>query len=120
MNGRALYGFLLSTVAGDIALPLLAGSWEIAMTDETADGTGASERGHRAGGDVPVPGPRRRMSANRKQSAVLRLLKGESIELPPTPRSWLRGAPREGSPKTRPAEDRDAETARPTGPRASC
>jgi len=51
------------------------------MTDDTEDGAGASQRGHHAGGDAPVPGPRRRMSAKRKQSAVLRLLKGEPIGL---------------------------------------
>jgi hypothetical protein len=51
------------------------------MRDETEDGTGASERGPHAGGDALVLGPRRRMSAKRKQGAVLRLLKGEPIEL---------------------------------------
>ena len=49
------------------------------MTHEIVDGAGPSQRAHHAGGDGPVP--RRRMSAKRKQGAVLRLLKGEPIEL---------------------------------------
>jgi hypothetical protein len=105
-------------------------SGDIAMTDETFDGTGASERGQHAGGDAPVPGPRRRMSAKRRQGAVLRLLKGEPIELGSRKLSvtaaelteW-RGAflaDDEGSLKTRPADDRAAEIARLERPRASC
>ena len=100
------------------------------MTDETADGTGASQRGHHAGGDVPVPGRRRRMSTKRKQSAVLRLLKGEPIELVSRELSvtaadlaaWRDAflAAGEASLKTRPADERDAEIARLKGPRASC
>jgi hypothetical protein len=57
------------------------GSWENAMTDEMVEGTGALQRGHHLGKDAPIPGPRWRMSAKRKQGAVLRLLKGEPIEL---------------------------------------
>jgi hypothetical protein len=59
----------------------LKGSWEIAMPDEPLDETGASQRGHHAGVDAPVSGPRRRMSATRKRGAVLRLLKGKPSEL---------------------------------------
>jgi transposase-like protein len=101
------------------------GSWEIAMTDETKDGTGALQRGHHAGGDVPVPGRRRRMSAKRKQSAVLRLLKGEPIELVSRElgvtaaelAAWRDAvlAAGEASLKTRPADERDAEIARLKG-----
>src|SRR4051812_48439794 len=42
-------------------------------------GAGPSERATHAGGDGPAP--RRRMSARRKQDAVLRLLRGEDLEL---------------------------------------
>jgi transposase-like protein len=51
------------------------------MTDTTAQGAGPATRAHHAGGDGPAPGRRRRMSARRKQSAVLRLLRGEDLEL---------------------------------------
>ena len=51
------------------------------MTDTTARGAGPAERAHHAGGDGPAPERRRRMSAKRKQSAVLRLLRGEDLEL---------------------------------------
>jgi len=95
------------------------------MRDETEDGTGASERGHHAGGDAPVLGPRRRMSAKRKQGAVLRLLRGEPIELVSrelgVTAADLAGwrddflAAGEASLKTRPADERDAEIARLKG-----
>jgi transposase len=50
--------------------------------DETVGvGVGPAERGDHAGGDGPTPEPRRRMSARRKQEAVLRLLRGEALEL---------------------------------------
>ena len=50
--------------------------------DETVGvGVGPAERAHHAGGDGPTPEPRRRMSARRKQEAVLRLLRGEPAEL---------------------------------------
>ena len=51
------------------------------MTDTTVRGAGAAERAQHAGGDGPAPSRRRRMSAKRKQSAVLRLLRGEALEL---------------------------------------
>jgi transposase-like protein len=70
------------------------------------------------------------MSAKRKQSVVLRLLRGEPIELVSRELSvtaaelaaWRDAflAAGEGSLKTRPADDRDAEIARLKGPRASC
>lgn len=51
------------------------------MTDEQRTEAGASERAHHAGGDAPAVAPRRRMSAGRKQEAVLRILRGEDLEL---------------------------------------
>ena len=51
------------------------------MTDTTTRGAGPAERARHAGGDGPAPERRRRMSARRKQSAVLRLLRGEALEL---------------------------------------
>ena len=51
------------------------------MADEVGAGLGPSERAQHAGGDGPAPEPRRRMSARRKQAAVLRLLRGEDLEL---------------------------------------
>ena len=50
--------------------------------DETVGvGVGLAERALHAGGDGPTPEPRRRMSARRKQETVLRLLRGEDLEL---------------------------------------
>src|SRR5215210_6380849 len=50
--------------------------------DETVGvGVGPAGRAHHAGGDGRTPEPRRRMSARRKQEAVLRLLRGEALEL---------------------------------------
>lgn len=51
------------------------------MTDTTTRGAGPAERAQHAGGDGPAPSRRRRMSAGRKQGAVLRLLRGEDLEL---------------------------------------
>ena len=56
------------------------------MTDTTAWGAGPAERAHHTGGDGSAPAGRdrrgrRRMSARRKQSAVLRLLRCEDLEL---------------------------------------
>ena len=51
------------------------------MTETTTRGAGPAERARHAGGDGPAPERRRRMSAKRKQSAVLRLLRGEDLEL---------------------------------------
>ena len=92
------------------------------MTDTTARGAGPVERAHHAGGDGPAPERRRRMSAKRKQSAVLRLLRGEDLELvsrelsvPAAELSAWRDAflaAGEASLKTRPADGRDAEIGR--------
>lgn len=93
------------------------------MTDEMVDGAGPSQRGHHAGGDGPAP--RSRMSAKRKQGAVLRLLKGAPIELVSRElgvtaaelSAWRDAflAAGEASLKTRPADERDAEIARLKG-----
>ena len=91
--------------------------------DETVGvGVGPAERAHHAGGDGPTPEPRRRMSARRKQETVLRLLRGEDLELlsrqlgvTAADLSGWRGAflaAGEVSLKTRPADARDAEIGR--------
>ena len=92
------------------------------MADTTARGAGPAGRAHHAGGDGPAPSRRRRMSAKRKQSAVLRLLRGEDLELvsrelavPAAEVSVWRDAflaAGEASLKTRPADGRDAEIGR--------
>ena len=56
------------------------------MTARRARSAGPEERAHHAGDDGPAPAGsdwrnRQRMSAKRKQSAVLRLLRGEDLEL---------------------------------------
>ncbi len=51
------------------------------MDEEFGVGVGPSERAQHAGGGGPTPGHRRRMSARRKQDAVLRLPRGEDLEL---------------------------------------
>lgn len=51
------------------------------MTDEQRAGAGVSERARHAGGDTPAAPRQRRMSAGRKQEAVLRILRGEDLEL---------------------------------------
>src|SRR3954462_14012447 len=91
--------------------------------DETVGmGVGPAERAHHAGGDGPTPEPRRRMSARRKQEAVLRLLRGEDLELVSrelgVTAAELGGwrdrflAAGEASLKSRPADARDAEIGR--------
>ena len=50
-------------------------------TDTTARGAGPAQHARHAGEDGPAPDRRQRMSAKRKQSAVLRLLRGEDLEL---------------------------------------
>ena len=87
------------------------------MTDTTARGAGPAERAQHAGGDGPAPERRRRMSARRKQSAVLRLLRGEALELVSRElgvtvaelSAWRDAflAAGEGSLKTRPADGRE-------------
>ncbi len=92
------------------------------MMDTTTRGAGPAERAQHAGGDGPAPSRRRRMSAKRKQSAVLRLLRGEDLELVSRElgvtaaelSAWCEGflAAGEASLKTRPADGRDGEIGR--------
>jgi transposase-like protein len=89
------------------------------MRDMTTRGAGPAQRAHHAGGDGPAPERRRRMSAKRKQSAVLRLLRGEDLELVSRELSvtaaelsaWRDAflAAGEASLKTRPADSRDLQ-----------
>src|ERR671938_1312389 len=51
------------------------------MADEAGGGGGAGGPARHAGGDGPAPTRRRRMSAGRKREAVLRLRRGEDLEL---------------------------------------
>ena len=51
------------------------------MTDELRAKAGVSERAHHAGDGTPAAPRKRRMSAQRKQEAVLRLFRGEDLEL---------------------------------------
>lgn len=51
------------------------------MIDTRLRGAGPAERTHDAGEDGPAPLRRRRMSAKRKRDAVLRLLRGEDLEV---------------------------------------
>ena len=92
------------------------------MDDEVGLGVGPAERALNAGADGPTPEPRRRMSAGRKQEAVLRLLRGEDLELVSralgVTAAELSGwrdqflAAGEASLKSRPADARDAEIGR--------
>ena len=103
-------------------LVLIEESKEVSMTDTTARGAGPAERAHHAGGDGPAPARRLRMSAKRKQSAVLRLLRGEDLELVSRElgvmaaelTAWRDAflAAGESSLKTRPADGRDLEIGR--------
>src|SRR5437763_6505989 len=90
------------------------------MDEKNGVGVGPSERATHAGGDGPTP--RRRMSARRKQDAVLGLLRGEDLELVSrglgVTAAELSGwrdaflAGGEASLKSRPADARDAEIGR--------
>ena len=92
------------------------------MDEETRVGAGPAERAPHAGGDGPVPTPRRRMSAGRKREAVVRLLRGEDLELVSRGlgvtaaelsgwrEAFLAGG--EASMRSRAADARDAEIAR--------
>ena len=92
------------------------------MDEAVGVGAGPAERGHHAGGGGPAPEPRRRMSARREQAAVLRLLRGEDLELVSrelgVTAAELSGwrdqflAAGEASLKSRPADARDAEIGR--------
>ena len=92
------------------------------MDENVGVGVGPTGRARHAGGDGPTPGPRRRMSAGRKREAVLRLLRGEDLELVSrelgVTAAELSGwrdqflAAGEASLKSRPADARDVEIGR--------
>jgi hypothetical protein len=92
------------------------------MDEEVGAGADPAERARDAGGDGPAPGHRRRMSARRKREAVLRLLRGEDLELVSrefgATAAALSGwrdqflAGGEASLRSRPADARDAEIGR--------
>src|SRR3954470_22883292 len=93
------------------------------MDEDVGVGVGPAERARHAGGDGPTPEPRRRMSAGRKRDAVLRLLRGEDLELVSRElgvtaaelSGWREAflAAGEVSLESRPADARDAEIGRP-------
>jgi hypothetical protein len=92
------------------------------MKDEMGEGVGPAARAQDAGAGGPTPGHRRRMSARRKQDAVVRLLRGEELELLSRELAvtaaelsgwrdaFLTGG--EASLKSRPTDGRDAEIGR--------
>ena len=92
------------------------------MDEAVEVGVGPAARAHHAGGDGPTPGHRRRMSARRKQEAVLRLLRGDDLELLSRElgvtaaelSGWREAflAAGEASLKSRPADARDTEIGR--------
>src|SRR3954464_5026357 len=92
------------------------------MDEDVEAGVGPSGRAHHAGGGGSTPERRGRMSARRKQDAVLRLLRGEDLELVSrelgVTAAELSGwrdqflAAGEASLKSRPADARDAEIGR--------
>ena len=92
------------------------------MDENIGVGVGPAERAQDAGGAGLTPGPRRRMSARRKHEAVLRLLRGEDLELLSRElvvtaaelSGWREAflAAGEASLKSRPADVRDLEIGR--------
>ena len=92
------------------------------MDEETRVGAGPAERAPHAGADGPTPSHRRRMWAGRKREAVLRLLRGEDLELVSRGlgvtaaelSGWREAflAAGEASLRSRPADARDAEIGR--------
>ena len=92
------------------------------MDEDVGTGVDPSERAQLAGGGGSTPERRRRMSARRKQDAVLRLLRGEDLELLSRQlgviaaelsgwrEAFLAGG--EASLKSRPADARDVEIGR--------
>ena len=97
------------------------------MADSKARSAGPAERVHHAGDDGPAPAGgdwrgRQRMSAKRKQSAVLRWLRGEDLELVSRElgvtaaelSAWRDAflAAGEAALKSRPADGRDVELGR--------
>ena len=92
------------------------------MDENVGVGVGPAERARHAGGEGLAPSHRRRMSAGRKREAVLRLLRGEDLELVSRGlgvtaaelsgwREAFLGAG-EASLRSRPADARDAEIGR--------
>ena len=85
-------------------------------------GVGPAERARHAGAVGPTPKQRRRMSAGREREAVLRLLRGEDLELVSRElgvtaaalSGWREAflAAGEASLRSRPADARDAEIGR--------
>jgi hypothetical protein len=92
------------------------------MDEAAGVGVGPAERAQHAAIGGPAPGHRRRMLARRKQEAVLRLLRGEDLELVSrelgVTAAELSGwrdrflAGGEASLKSRPADAREAEIGR--------
>src|SRR3954453_5665679 len=92
------------------------------MDEDVGGGAARAERPPQAGGAGPAPTPRRRMSAGREREAVLRLLRGEDLELVSRELGvtaaelggWREAflAAGEVSLKSRPADARDAEIGR--------
>ena len=92
------------------------------MNDDVGGGVGPAERATHAGGAGPTAEHRRRMSARRKQDAVLHLLRGEDLELlsrglgvtAAELSRWREAflAAGEASLKSRPADARDGEIGR--------
>ena len=91
------------------------------MNDDVGGGVGPAERATHAGGAGPTAEHRRRMSARRKQDAVLHLLRGEDLELSrglgviaAELSRWREAflAAGEASLKSRPADARDGEIGR--------
>ena len=92
------------------------------MDEDVGESVGSAERARGAGGGGPAPRQRRRMSARRKQETVLRLLRGEDLELLSrelgVTAAELSGwrdaflAAGQASLKSRPADARDAEIGR--------
>ena len=95
------------------------------MENDVGGSVGAAERARHAGRDGPTPGHRRRLSARRKQDAVLRPLRGEDLELLSRElgvtaaelSGWREAflAAGEASLKSRPADARDDEISRLKG-----
>jgi hypothetical protein len=92
------------------------------MDEEIGVGVGPAERARHAGGDGPTPRQRRRMSARHKRDAVLRLLRGEDLELVSRDlgataaelSGWREAflAAGEAAMRSRPADAREAEIGR--------
>src|SRR4051794_29386734 len=92
------------------------------MDEDVRAGVNPSERAHHAGAGGSTPGRPRRMSARRKQEGVLRVLRGEDLELLSRQlgvtaadlSGWRDAflAAGEVSLKTRPADARDDEIGR--------